>query len=171
VLLTRKRIACETYLDMPVGLVLRREPGTGTPVIIELRFAEPCPGPAGPQDGWLVALGITNPGCAPVRGSDFSAPLTFTFPGREIRATWISPEPAGTAASRARQLPSARVPAAGGHAACLEIGGDFLLRPGGSYSVTVILSGIPAASYSHIRQEGSLTNGKITTTPGAEPGS
>jgi hypothetical protein len=168
VLLTRKRIACETYLDMRVGLTLRQEPGTGTPVIGELRFGETRPGP---QEGWLVALGITNPGRMPVRGSDFSAPLTFTFPGREIRATWISPEPAGTAASRARQLPSARVPAAGGHAACLEIGGDFLLRPGGSYSVTVILSGIPAASYSHIRQEGSLTNGKITTTPGAEPGS
>jgi len=168
VLLTRKRIAWETYLDMPVGLTFQQEPGTGTPLIIELHIQEPCPGP---QDGWLVALGITNPGCAPVRGSDFSAPLTFTFPGREIRAAQISPEPAGTAASRARHLPSARVSAAGGHAACLEIGGDFLLRPGGSYSVTVILSGTPAASSSHIQQEGSLTSGKIITRPGAEPGS
>jgi hypothetical protein len=105
VLLTRKRITCETYLDMPVGLTLRQEPGTGTPVISELHFGDPCPGPAGPQDGWLVALGITNPGCAPVRGSDFSAPLTFTFPGREVHATRISPGPAGTAASRARPLP------------------------------------------------------------------
>ena len=171
-LLTRKRIAWDAYLDMRVGLTLRQEPGTGTPAIIELHFGEPCPGP---QDGWLVALGITNPGCAPVRGSDFSAPLTFTFPGREIHATLISPGPAGTAASRARQPPAARVSAAGGpagsHAACLEIGGDFLLRPGDSYSVTVILSGTPAASSGHIRQEGSLASGKIITRPGAEPGS
>jgi hypothetical protein len=84
VLLIRKRIAWEAYLDMPVGCTLRQEPVTGTPVISQLHFGEPSsgPGPAGPQDGWLVALGITNPGQAPVRGKDFSAPLTFTFPGR-----------------------------------------------------------------------------------------
>jgi len=175
VLLTRKRIACETYLDMRVGLTLRQEPGTGTPVIGELRFGEPGPGPAGAQEGWLVALGITNSGCGPVRGSDFSTPLTFTFPGREIHATIVSPGPAGTAASRARQPPAARVSAAdgqaGSHAACLEISGDFLLRPGDTYAVTVILSGTPAASSGHVRQEGSLTSGKIITRPGAEPGS
>jgi hypothetical protein len=37
VLLTRKRIAWETYLDMPIGLTLRQEPGTGTPVISQLQ--------------------------------------------------------------------------------------------------------------------------------------
>ena len=58
-LLTCKRIAWEAYLDRPVCL-------------------------AGAQDGWLVALGITNPGLMPVRGRDFSAALASTFPGRDI---------------------------------------------------------------------------------------
>ena len=34
----------ETYLDMPVGLTLRQEPGTGTPVISQLPFGKSCPG-------------------------------------------------------------------------------------------------------------------------------
>ena len=34
---------------------------------------------------------------------DFSAPLAFTFPAREIHATQISPEPTAPAASTARQ--------------------------------------------------------------------
>lgn len=81
-------------------------------------------------------LGITNPGIAHVRSRDFSAPLTFVFPGREIHATQISPESAAPAASTAPQLPAARVSPAneptGNHAARLELGGDFLLRPGGT---------------------------------------
>ncbi|MHB1433525.1 MAG: hypothetical protein ACYCVZ_15600 [Streptosporangiaceae bacterium] len=170
--LTRRRIAWEAYLDMPVGLTLRQEPGTGTPMISELHFGEPCPGtsPDGTQEGWLVALGITNPGHAPVRGKDFSTPLAFTFPGREIHATQISPEPATPATSTAPRMPAGRVSAAnrqaGSHAGRLELSGDFLLRPGRSYSLTVILSGTPATSSRRIEQEGSLTNGKITTTPG-----
>ncbi len=118
-------------------------------------------------------LGITNPGIAHVRSRDFSAPLTFVFPGREIHATQISPESAAPAASTAPQLPAARVSPAneptGNHAARLELGGDFLLRPGGSYSVTVILSGTPAPSFPRILHEGSLTSGKISTRSGAEP--
>lgn len=170
VFLTRKRIAWEVYLDMPVGLTPGQEPGTGTPMISQLHLGEPSPGPAGSQEGWLVALGITNPGHTPVRGRDFSAPLTFAFPGREIQATQISPGPTGPAASTVRQLPAARVSAAnlpaGNHAARLELSGDFILRPGASYSLMIILSGTPDTSSRPIEQEGSLTNGKIITMPG-----
>jgi hypothetical protein len=169
-----KRIAWEAYLDMRVGLTLRHELGTGAPVISELHFGEPSPGP-GPAEGWLVGLGITNRGLVPVRGRDFSDPLAFTFPGREIHATQISPGSAPPAASTARQLPEARVSAAnrlaGNQAARLELSGGFLLLPGASYSVTVILSGTPADSSRPIEQEGSLTNGKIITTPSTGPGS
>jgi hypothetical protein len=148
--LTRERIAWEAYLDMPVGLTLPQEPGAGsTPIAGKLHFGEPRPGTglADPQEGWLVALGITNAGHVPVRDTDFSAQLAFTFPGREIHATQISPRPTTPVASTTRQPPAARVSApngpAGNHAARLELSGDFLLRPGDSYSLTLILSGTP----------------------------
>ena len=119
--LTRKRIAWETYLDTPIGLAQWDEPGTGTATISRILLGKPRPrsrGPAsaGPSEGWLVILGISNPGRAHVRGADFSMPLTFTFPGREIRATQISPAPTVPAASAAPQLPAARVSAANGPA-------------------------------------------------------
>jgi hypothetical protein len=79
VLLTCKRIAWEAYLDRPVGLTMRSEPGTGTPMISQVHFGELSLGLAGAQDGWLVALGITNPGLVPVMGRDFSEQRQLTF--------------------------------------------------------------------------------------------
>jgi len=56
--LTRKRIAWEACLDMPVGLTLRQEPGTSTEITCEIFLGEaplhdPGPRAATAQDGWL----------------------------------------------------------------------------------------------------------------------
>jgi hypothetical protein len=74
--LTGKRLAWETWFDMPVGL--STPPGTGTGTPLELHLAEPGlyhPGLCADssEQGWIVPLGITNPGCARVRGRDFLA--------------------------------------------------------------------------------------------------
>ena len=175
--LARKRIAWETYLDIPIGLEPWHEPGTGTAisriVLGKPRSRSLGPVGTGPWEGWLVILGISNPGRAHVRGADFSIPLTFTFPGREIHATQISPAPTAPSASPAPHLPAARVSIPNGrvgrHGARLEFGGDFLLRPGDSCSVTLILSGHPAPSSRRIQHQGALTSGKIITTPGTRP--
>ena len=55
-------------------------------------------------------------------------------------------------------------------AAHLEVSGDFVLRPGDSYSITVILSGTPATSCRPIEVDGALTNGKIINMPSAGTG-
>ena len=46
--LTCKRIAWETYLDVPIGLELRREPGTGTATISQILLGKPRPRSPGP---------------------------------------------------------------------------------------------------------------------------
>ena len=67
------------------------------------------PGAGSTGQGWLVLLGITNPGWTRVCGREFRAPLTFTFPGRQIHAARILPDPVAVTARRA-----ARAPAIGG---------------------------------------------------------
>ena len=105
VLLSRKRITWDAWLDMPVGLSERDAPALDMGRTRELILGEPGlrhhpdPWTTDVQQGWLVVLGITNSRPATVRSGDFSAPLTFAFPGREVHATQILPEP--TAASRA----------------------------------------------------------------------
>ncbi len=47
-LLPCKRIAWEAYLDMPVGLTLRHDPGTGTATISLLVMGEPARSPQAP---------------------------------------------------------------------------------------------------------------------------
>jgi len=175
-LLTRRRIAWDACLDMPIGLTMRQEPGTGTAAITGIAFGEPglrSPGASAPgvREGWLVVLGITNPGLVAVHSRDFTAPLAFAFPGREIHATQIRPGPAASTAKRAPRMPSVKVSAgagsAGDHAARMELSGDFQLRPGGGYSVMLVLTGTPADSSRPIQQGGSLTGGKIVA---ARPG-
>jgi len=182
VLVGRKRITWDAWLDMPVGLSRQEVPAPDARRIRELVMGEPGlrypdPWPAGSQQGWLVILGITNPGPAAVRSGDFSAPLTFAFPGREVHATRILPEPAGRPPGRAPRMPAVRVPArsspdagqAGIRATGVQLTGDFLLRPGDSYSLLLILTGTPSGRSRRIRREGALAGGKIIPPPGGEP--
>jgi hypothetical protein len=174
VLLARKRIAWYACLDMPIGLALRQPPGTDAVMTGEIILGDPGLRYSGPftaseEQGWLVVLGITNLGFAPVLGRDFSASLTFAFPGREIRATQISAESAACTASKLPHLPAVHISAgndqepgpADSRIACLELTGDFLLHPRDSYSLMLVLSGTPAEDSRRIQQEGSLIGGKI----------
>jgi hypothetical protein len=123
------------------------------------------------EQGWIVVLAITNLGLTPVRGEDFTAPLAFAFPGRQIHATQLSSEPAARAATMPPHLPAAHVPAGNDREpgpARLQLTGDFLLRPRGSYLAMLILSGTPADDSPHIQQEGSLARGKIILSPDAQ---
>jgi hypothetical protein len=173
VLLSRKRIAWDTRLDMPAGLALRHAALPGAGQAGDLILGEPglhYPGPwtSGIQHGWLVVLSITNPGPSAIRSGDFSTPLTFAFPGRQVCTARLVPEPADRNPGAASRMPAVRAPAQGGPAAGhagpdtarLELTGDFLFRPGDSYSLLLVLTGTPAGK-SRVRHEGSLTRGKI----------
>jgi hypothetical protein len=168
----RKRLAWHAWLDMPVGLEPPRtadaEPA-GHILLGETSLRND--GPYGPdaQRGWLVMLALTNTGWSPVRGSDFVVPLTFTFPGRQILSAQISPDPADQAATRPARPPSlclstgsSRLLSPGYRSqACIQVTGDFLLRPRRSCTIAVILSGTPAPDSPRVQQEGSLAGGKI----------
>ncbi len=108
VCLTRNHLTWGVYLDMPVALISQRAPGTGTRTLRITLTGEPGRSagrdPAGERDragedeAWLVVLRITNSGFAPIRGEHFSTPLSFEFPGREVRGIQISPAgPSGPA--------------------------------------------------------------------------
>lgn len=167
-LLGRKRIAWCSCLDMAVRLAPPQSHGPGINRVGKIISGAPRrrrtgSWPPGQQQGWLVVLSITNPGLMPVRSHDFTIPLTFEFPGRQIHATQIKPAPAARAALPAPQLTA--VPASGpvgGNRNSIQISGDFLLRPRDSYSIMILLSGMPADRSRHIQQHGSLPRGTIT---------
>ena len=174
-MLSRKRIACEVRLDMPVGLTrqhaLASEPGG----VRELILGEPGLRYTGPwtadiQHGWLVVLGVANTGTAAIRSTDFSTPLAFAFAGREIHAVRLIPEPAGRTQSRAAWVPAVQLSAqnAGPGAARVQFSGNFLLRPGDSYSLVLILTGTVTDETRRIQHEGSLAGGSIMLPPGGE---
>jgi hypothetical protein len=171
--LTRKRLAWQVLLDMPVGLTPPQLAETGLTCGIVLgkpglRYHGPYTADLRP--GRLVLLGIRNPGLIPVRSTDFITPLTFTFPGQQILSAQISPGPA----ARSALPPAIRLPAANTlepgpgdlDSARIQLTGDFLLRPKDGYAVTLLLSGTPAAHSRPIQQEGALADGKIITDPG-----
>ena len=115
-MLSRKRIACEVRLDMPVGLTrqhaLASEPGG----VRELILGEPglrCSSPwtAHIQHGWLVVLGVADTGTAAIRSMDFSTRLAFAFAGREIHAVRLIPEAAGRTENRAAWVPAVQLSA------------------------------------------------------------
>ena len=175
IFVTRKRLAWETCCDMPAGLSAPH--GTGTGTSFEPPPGEPClrdPGACGDgtEQGWLVLLSVTNPGCTRIRGRDFRAPLTFAFPGRQIRATRIVPEAPVQAARPVGNAPAIRLSpgdslvcgAAVSRPARMYFTGDYVLRPSDSYTVMLVLSGTPTGPV-RIRQEGSLTTGKIIPRP------
>ena len=96
-LLHCKRLDFQVWLDMPGGA----DPAQGNPGRTRARHGlHPRPGSGRPepradgtQPGWLVLLGIRNHGLAPVRSADFSVPLAFTFPGRQVLAAWLCDAP------------------------------------------------------------------------------
>ena len=99
---------------MPIGLALRQAPGTDAAMTGKIILGDPGlrysgPFTAGVEQGWLVVLGITNLGFAPVRGRDFSTSLTFAFSGREIRATQISAESAARTVGKPAHLPAVHI--------------------------------------------------------------
>jgi hypothetical protein len=172
VFLTRRRLAWESCLDMPIGLHAPHANRTRTS--LELHLAEPglrYPGPraGSTEQGWIVLLSITNPGCARVRGRDFRIPLTFVFPGRQIHATRIIPEPSGRPARPAARVPDIRLSAGDSsrpgstadRPARMHLTGDYVLGPSDSYTVMLLLTGTPAGP-ARIQQEGALTSGKIS---------
>ena len=90
----RKRITWAVDLDMPVGLAPGQAPGAAWTMIFGEHSPRPAePGPDRAAQGWLVLVAVTNTGLMPVRGKDFRAPLVFRFPGREVCAARIRPDP------------------------------------------------------------------------------
>jgi hypothetical protein len=175
ILLSRKQIAWDTWLDMPAGLDGQPAAAPGGGPVGHLVLGEPglryCgPWAGGIQHGWLVVVGITNPGPATSRSGDFSTPLAFAFPGREVHAARLLPESAGRPARTGPGMPAVRVPGQDGPAAArVELTGDFLLRPGDSYSLLLVLSGTPADQSRRVRHEGSLARGRIIAPAAPEP--
>lgn len=167
VLLTRKRITWSARLDMPVGFTPGLSAaGTGPAGTIE--FADHGRGDAGPEppgtgQAWLVILAITNPGLTPVRSEDFRTPLTFTFPGRQVHTAQVRPGPRTRAWCPA---PAARAALSGpgqpGDQAAIQLQGGFRLSRNEELTLLAVLSGTPAPASPRIRQEGSLSGGKIT---------
>jgi hypothetical protein len=174
-LLHRKRLDFQVWLDMPAGItppraapagperavVFTRDPGQGGPE----------PRADGTQPGWLVLLGIRNHGPDPVHSADFSVPLAFTFPGRQVLAAWACAAPAAEEERRPASRPAVRVPAEGGatpgsgNPGLVLLAGDFLLRPKDACTIAVILSGTPVAGSLPVRRDGTLASGRITSRP------
>ena len=177
ILLSRRQITWDTRLDMPAGLARQHAAVPGSGLAGRLVLGEPGlryrgPWADGIQHGWLVVVGITNPGPATVRGKDFRAPLAFAFPGRQVHAARLLPEPARRPARTGPGMPAIRVPGQGAPAAArVELTGDFLLRPGDSYSLLLVLSGTPAGRSRRIRHEGSLARGRIIAPAAPAPAS
>lgn len=88
----RKRIAWRAYLDGPINLAPAQVRSMSTRLTFRVYVAE--------SDGasearsevevpWLAILRVRNAGFAPIHGSDFNTPITFTFPGREVRGAEV----------------------------------------------------------------------------------
>jgi hypothetical protein len=113
ILLSRRQITWDTWLDMPAGLARQPAEAPGSGPAGRLVLGEPGlryrgPWADGIQHGWLAVIGITNPGPATVRGRDFSTPLAFAFPGRTVHAARLLAEPACTDGTRDARSPRTR---------------------------------------------------------------
>ena len=165
-LVTRKHVSWHTWLDLAVGLTF---PTADTPGLIHLAgpgLADDGSCALGAVPGCLVVVGIANPGWTTVHGTDFTVPLAFSFPGRQVTAAWVSPR----FAARTGHLPTIRLrPVANsGDTGGVQLAGDFVLRPGDGYTITFVLTGTPTADSPPVRHDGALIAGKITREP--DPG-
>jgi hypothetical protein len=170
ILLNRKSVTWSAYLDMPIGFA----PATSAQAASEVVFGEPglChvgPFQPGETQAWLVVLGVMNSGIMPIRDENFSVPLAFAFPGREVRIAQIRPAQSA--------LPNATIPVP---TAPADVGGSgragrgtrvrlhgVQLNRNDELTLTVILTGSPALDSPRIVQEGALTGGTIAAQPDA----
>jgi phosphate transport system substrate-binding protein len=192
----RKRIAWRAYLDAPINLVPAQVRSMSTR--LKFRVYVDHPGQAGTSSEvevpWLAILRVRNSGFVPIRGADFNTPLTFTFPGRQVRGAEViehsgdsaarilpqhhlapapvparAPGPAGrlrTWLAGAGGLPS-RDPGTDGPAPTeeVQIGEDILLNRRDRFTLMIVLSGTPTDMRKKILQTGSLVGGKIVPEP------
>jgi ABC-type phosphate transport system substrate-binding protein len=109
----RKRIAWRVYLDAPINLTPAKVKEMTTRLTFRVYVEQPGRGPEASTEvevPWLAVLRVRNSGFVPIRGTDFNTPLTFAFPGREVRGAEVI-EASGD--SDARILPQhqpARIP-------------------------------------------------------------
>jgi hypothetical protein len=154
ILLNRKSVTWSVYLDIPIGFA----PATNAQAATEVVFGEPglChtgPFQPGEAQAWLVVLGVTNSGIMPVSDENFSVPLAFTFPGRDVRRAQVSPAPLALAIVTS-PAPTARVRLR-----------RLRLNRNDELTLTVVLTGSSGLDSSRIVQEGSLTGGTIAVQP------
>ena len=193
----RKRIAWRAYLDAPINLTPAQLRSMNTR--LTFRVYVDHPGQAGTSSEvevpWLAILRVRNSGFVPIRGADFNTPLTFTFPGRQVRGAeviehsgdsaarilprhhQVAPAPVPARASGpagrlrtwlagAGGLPS-RGPGTNGPAATeeVQIGEDILLNRRDRFTLMIVLSGTPTDMRRKILQTGSLVGGRIVAEP------
>lgn len=83
-----KRIAWRAYVDKPINL----DPAQARSMRQKLKFKvyiediDRGSAESEVKSPWLVLLRVRNSGLRPIHGKDFNTPLTFIFPGREVRA-------------------------------------------------------------------------------------
>lgn len=177
----RTHLEYQVWLDTPVGLT----PPKATPAGPERLRVSPRTRPGHiPAPRRRHAAGTASPGQHPQprprpgtrRGphgpADLTALLTFAFPGCQVLAAWLSDarasrnehsRPAPRQAARIPLAAAAPKPGSGGQGRARH-DGDFELRPKDACTVTVILSGPPAASPRRIRRDGTLADGKVTAS-------
>jgi phosphate transport system substrate-binding protein len=178
----RKRLAWRAYMDTRINL-------TPTPAT-RLRFRVYVEDPGSQTEGevqvpWMVLLRVRNAGIVPIGRGDFHSPLTFTFPGREVRGAEII-DHSGAEPPVLAELnpPAASLPLQGrwprllgwfsgtGNTTATAAGdrvgtdqvqftSDFLLNRRDRFSLMVVLSGTPTDNRRRIRQTGSLIGGHV----------
>ena len=210
----RRRIAWRAYLDAPITLNADMAKTMGSRVIHKIYVAENGHGqparsggptaPAAPfspiataevEVPWLVLLRIRNSGRVTISGREFNTPLTFTFPGREVRDVavidgagddpdkiLVRPKGADAApqAAPARPGPGRRlagwlrgrppgtapVPRPAPRATdYIQLSDEFALNRKDRITIMAVLSGTPAAGGDKITANGKLIGGNIDVEP------
>jgi ABC-type phosphate transport system substrate-binding protein len=211
----RRRIAWRAYVDAPITLdaglaktmgsrvihkVYVADGGSGQPTQNGTAATAPGTGPtpvatAEVQVPWLVLLRIRNSGRVTISGKEFNTPLTFTFPGREVRDVTVidgagddpdkilvrpkttdGPPPAPAVApgfyrravdwARGRPAATAIAPPPPRQAIdYVQLNDKFALNRKDRITIMAVLSGTPAAGTAPITAHGKLIGGNIDVEP------
>ena len=172
-----RRLSWETLLDIPVGLAPPRPDGTGPAG----RILPGGPALRYPGAHRLHPAGLAGPSRhrqmpdgGPSAALTSPPPVAFAFPGRQVHAAQISPQPDARTTSRSSRAPQILLPdhpedPRPSPAGRLVLAGRVLLRSGDGYAITVLLSGTPAPRSPLVRQDAALASRNITTV--TSPGS
>ena len=163
-------------------------PTAPTPLVAQATVAEV-------EVPWLVLLRIRNSGRVTISGNEFNTPLTFTFPGREVRDMAVidgagddpekilfrrpadAPRPQASAAPSAslrllgwlRRQPTVTVlppPPTGPPAPDhIQLSDEFALNRKDRITIMVVLSGTPTDPGNKITANGKLIGGRINKEP------